>query len=123
MKREREPACPVCGHYHKWEQGEICHICGHHPAASQEKPAAAPAFPSEILPFLYLGSYDNASRNELLKAIGIRFILNTVPGCQNLYRNSFTYFNVQEEGKTVPLDECVRFIDDASKQSGKVCKS
>mmetsp|Transcript_20952 Transcript_20952/g.35126 ORF Transcript_20952/g.35126 Transcript_20952/m.35126 type:complete len:299 (+) Transcript_20952:489-1385(+) len=122
-KREREPACPVCGHYHKWEQGEICHICGHHPAASQDKGAPVSAFPSEILPeFLYIGSYDNASRNELLKAIGVRYILNTVPGCQNLYRNSFQYFNVADEGPLAPLDDCLRFIEEAAKkpQSGKV---
>lgn len=37
----------------------------------------ASAFPSEIVQdFLYLGSYDNASRSELLKAIGMRYILN-----------------------------------------------
>ena len=35
------------------------------------------AFPSEILPeFLYLGSYDNASRSELLKTQGITRVLN-----------------------------------------------
>ena len=35
------------------------------------------AMPSEILPgFLYLGSYDHASRLELLKAMGITHVLS-----------------------------------------------
>lgn len=38
------------------------------------------AFPSEILPeFLFLGSYDNASRAELLKSQGISRVLNVSP--------------------------------------------
>lgn len=72
MKREREPACPVCFHYHKWEQGEVCKTCGHRPSTPSERREPASTFPSEILPeFLYLGSYDNASRNELLKAVRV----------------------------------------------------
>mmetsp|Transcript_25396 Transcript_25396/g.47948 ORF Transcript_25396/g.47948 Transcript_25396/m.47948 type:complete len:297 (-) Transcript_25396:523-1413(-) len=118
MKREREPACPVCFHYHKWEQGEVCKTCGHRPSTPSERREPASTFPSEILPeFLYLGSYDNASRNELLKAIGVRCIVNTVPGCQNLYRNSFTYHSVPEPppGTTrrPPLDECLEFIEES----------
>jgi dual specificity MAP kinase phosphatase len=43
----------------------------------EEKGSQASAVASEILPeFLYLGSYDNASRSELLKAKGITHILN-----------------------------------------------
>ena len=79
-KRERENPCGICGHYHKYEEGEVCGVCGHRPPAA---PAAAgarqldSAFPSEILKeFLFLGSYDNASRSELLKTIGVSHILN-----------------------------------------------
>ncbi|KAK1619785.1 hypothetical protein QYE76_025302, partial [Lolium multiflorum] len=78
-KRERENPCGVCGHYHKCEEGEICGVCGHRPAAAD---AVAPArldsaFPSEVLPgFLFLGSYDNASRSEVLKTLNITHILN-----------------------------------------------
>ncbi|CAL8462216.1 g1747 [Coccomyxa elongata] len=59
--------------------------------------------------FLYLGSYDNASRSELLKTVGITHILNTVPSCQALYRNSFTYHTVS----TAPpnFEECFNFLD------------
>lgn len=77
-KRERENPCVVCGHYHKYEEGEVCATCGHRIPASFEKSSTpSSAFPSEILPdFLYLGSYDNASRAELLKTQGISRVLN-----------------------------------------------
>ena len=76
-KRERENPCAVCGHYHQLHQ--TCAICGHRvpDAAAQQTAAQLSAFPSEILPeFLYLGSYDNASRSELLKTQGISRVLN-----------------------------------------------
>lgn len=78
-KRERENPCGVCGHYHKYEEGEVCQICGHRMAGVAEKVSSiqVSAFPTEILPeFLYLGSYDNASRAELLKTQGISRVLN-----------------------------------------------
>ena len=80
-KRERENPCGVCGHYHKYEEGEVCGICGHRaPVPSEKTSLQVSAFPSVILPdFLYLGSYDNASRSELLKAQGITRILNVSP--------------------------------------------
>lgn len=80
-KRERENPCAICGHYHKYEEGEVCGVCGHRMVAGSDKSAASAvqlsAFPSEILPeFLYLGSYDNAARAELLKSQGISRVLN-----------------------------------------------
>ncbi|GFY91084.1 indole-3-butyric acid response 5 [Actinidia rufa] len=77
-KRERENPCGVCGHYHKYEEGEVCGVCGHRmPEVSEKSSFQVSAFPSEILPeFLYLGSYDNASRSELLKTQGISRVLN-----------------------------------------------
>ncbi|KAK8694282.1 hypothetical protein V6N13_071836 [Hibiscus sabdariffa] len=80
-KRERENPCGVCGHYHKYEEGEVCGICGHRPPVSSDRTSLQlSAFPSVILPdFLYLGSYDNASRSELLKTQGITRVLNVKP--------------------------------------------
>ena len=80
-KRERENPCGVCGHYHKYEEGEVCGICGHRaPVSSDKTSLQVSAFPSLILPdFLYLGSYDNASRSELLKTQGITRVLNVRP--------------------------------------------
>lgn len=77
-KRERENPCGVCGHYHKYEEGEVCGVCGHRiPVPTEKTSIHVSAFPSEILPeFLYLGSYDNASRSELLKTQGISRVLN-----------------------------------------------
>ncbi|XP_073392417.1 protein-tyrosine-phosphatase IBR5 isoform X1 [Physcomitrium patens] len=109
-KRERENPCFVCGHYHKFEDGEVCGICGHRLQEATEKGPQQSAFSTEILPqFLYLGSYDNASRAELLKTQNITRILNTVPTCQNLYKNSFTYHSLKED-KTLPFVECLEFI-------------
>lgn len=52
-------------------------MCGHRLQHTTEKGQLPSAYPSEILPgFLYLGSYDNASRCELLKAMDITHILN-----------------------------------------------
>lgn len=77
-KRERENPCGVCGHYHKYEEGEVCGVCGHRmPDLSDKTSIPVSAFPSAIVPeFLYLGSYDNASRSELLKTQGISRVLN-----------------------------------------------
>ncbi|KAL5199539.1 hypothetical protein ABZP36_020742 [Zizania latifolia] len=126
-KRERENPCGICGHYHKYEQGEVCGVCGHRPPAAAAQAAAgvqAPrldsAFPSEILKeFLFLGSYDNASRSELLKTIGISHILNTVPLCQNLYRNSFTYHCLQDE-KTLQFDDAIQFLEQCERDKARV---
>ncbi|KAG7012024.1 Protein-tyrosine-phosphatase IBR5 [Cucurbita argyrosperma subsp. argyrosperma] len=120
-KRERENPCGVCGHYHKYEEGEVCGICGHRvPATSEKTSLQFAAFPSEILPeFLYLGSYDNASRSELLKTQGISRVLNTVPDCQNLYKNSFTYHCLQYD-KTLPFDDAVEFLEQCERDKARV---
>eukprot|EP00262_Sarcandra_glabra_P007378 TRINITY_DN20123_c0_g1_i1.p1 TRINITY_DN20123_c0_g1~~TRINITY_DN20123_c0_g1_i1.p1 ORF type:complete len:263 (+),score=41.01 TRINITY_DN20123_c0_g1_i1:158-946(+) len=120
-KRERENPCAVCGHYHKYEEGEVCGICGHRiPAMFEKSSSQNSAFPSEILPdFLYLGSYDNASRAELLKTQGISRVLNTVPACQNLYKNSFTYHCLPDD-KNLPFDDAIQFLDQCEKDKARV---
>ena len=103
-KRAREEPCAICGHWHdvsssespvllyrtvvlkeicdfrydvQYEAGEPCTVCGHTLARTDDSANRNSAFPTEILPgFLYLGSYDNASRSELLKTVGITHILN-----------------------------------------------
>lgn len=62
----------------QYEGGEKCATCGHvlHGAAQCSAPDSS-AMPTTILPgFLYLGSYDHASRLELLKTMGIDHILS-----------------------------------------------
>ena len=76
-KRERENPCFICNHYHNFEAGEWCTVCGHGPAATVERAPPPSAFPTLVVPdLLYLGSYDHAARAELLKAMGVKRILN-----------------------------------------------
>ncbi|PKA52820.1 Protein-tyrosine-phosphatase IBR5 [Apostasia shenzhenica] len=120
-KRERENPCGVCGHYHRYEEGEVCGVCGHRFPLSTEKAfQLESAFPTEILKdFLYLGSYDNASRGELLKTLGISRILNTVPTCQNLYKNSFTY-HCLPAGDKLQFDDAIQFLEQCDKDKARV---
>ncbi|KAE8685907.1 Protein-tyrosine-phosphatase IBR5 [Hibiscus syriacus] len=120
-KRERENPCWICGHYHKYEEGEVCGICGHRtPVSSDKTSLQVSAFPSEILPdFLYLGSYDNACRSELLKTQGITRVLNTVPACQNLYKNSFTYHCLQDD-KILQFDDAIQFLEQCERDKAQV---
>lgn len=121
-KRERENPCGICGHYHKYEEGEPCGVCGHRMAAVSDKTSSiqVSAFPSEILPeFLFLGSYDNASRAELLKTQGISRVLNTVPACQNLYKNSFTYHCLQDD-QDLHFDDAIQFLEQCEKDRARV---
>lgn len=102
VKRCREEACPVCAHFHdvsaccvsvlfinlsvalclrcdgmQYEGGEPCTTCGHVYTKAEGAVQRASKFPSEIVPGrVFLGSFDNASRVELLKAMGITHILN-----------------------------------------------
>ncbi|KAK9691326.1 hypothetical protein RND81_09G189900 [Saponaria officinalis] len=122
-KRERENPCLICGHYHKYEEGEVCGICGHRMVVNSEiitSSIQSGAFSSEIFPdFLYLGSYDNASRSELLKSQGISRILNTVPSCQNLYKNSFVYYSLQDDKKLL-FDDAIQFLEKCEKEKARV---
>ncbi|GMI69120.1 DUAL SPECIFICITY PROTEIN PHOSPHATASE 1E, indole-3-butyric acid response 5 [Hibiscus trionum] len=120
-KRERENPCGICGHYHKYEEGEICGICGHRiPLSSDKTSLHVSAFPSVILPdFLYLGSYDNASRSELLMTQGITRVLNTVPACQNLYKNSFTYHCLQDD-RILQFDDAIQFLEQCERDKARV---
>jgi hypothetical protein len=43
-----------------------------------------------------------------------------VAGCSNLHRNSFTYHTVMDEGKTVPLEPCLQFIEAVREKGEKV---
>eukprot|EP00775_Hariotina_reticulata_P012671 gene12671-12798_t len=63
--------------------------------------------------FLYLGSYDTASRQELLKSLGISHILNTVPNCPALYKNTFSYHTV--EHAPPEFEECFKFLGDTKR--------
>lgn len=105
--------------------------------------------PTTVVPgFLYLGSYDTASRQELLKAMNISHILNvscqqpclckhacpvcmlrrlgantqhsaspamqTVPTCQALFKNTFTYHTATVSPP--PFEECFNFLGKPSSE-------
>lgn len=104
-KRDREEPCFICNHYHdvrgcsvrhgqakalgaqppepffpmhaQYERGEPCQICGHVMTQCERRQLEHTVLPTVVIPgSLYLGSYDTASRSELLKALGITHILN-----------------------------------------------
>ena len=67
-------------HVLQYEGGEPCSVCGHRLAPPTATSQRASAFPSAVLPhFLYLGSYDHASRSDALKMLEITHILNVRP--------------------------------------------
>lgn len=63
----------------QYEGGEPCKVCGHVlTITTTGRPETV--MPTTVVPgFLYLGSYDTASRQELLKAMQITDILNVSP--------------------------------------------
>jgi dual specificity MAP kinase phosphatase len=101
-KRGREDPCGTCGHYHdvglafgnppssappqqqvsattclllQYENGEPCTICGHVLVTHTLQHESV--MPTTLVPgFLYLGNYDTASRQEILKAFNITHVLN-----------------------------------------------
>ncbi len=67
----------------QYEGGEPCSVCGHRLAPPAISSQRASAFPSAVLPsFLYLGSYDHASRSDALKMLEITHILNVSAASQ-----------------------------------------
>eukprot|EP01018_Ginkgo_biloba_P024411 Gb_02587 [translate_table: standard] len=112
-KRERENPCEVCGHYHKYLEGEKCTECGHVLGDSSLKSEPHPSIqmPTEILTgFLFLGSYHNATRLELLKLQGIKRLLNTWPACKLLENKSFEYHTLKLE-EPIPFNDACDFIE------------
>jgi len=95
----------------------VCATCGHCLPTSQTTQSST--LPSEILPgFLFLGSYDDSAKGELLKAMGVGFVLNCVARCQSLYVNTFSYFRVTDSPP--PLRECLRHLDGIRERKGRI---
>ena len=105
----------------------MCQVCGHAPAvgggahdcAGATGGNSTAAFPSEILPgFLFLGRYDHASRSDLLKILSVTHILNLVPTCDNLYKNSYEYTTASSKGW--PFAEFNEAIERARAQGQRI---
>lgn len=118
QKREREEPCPICQHYHDYLGGERCGICGH--MVGDGDVCTPSALPTEVVPgFIFIGSFDHASRADLLKTLGITHVLNTVPTCPCLYKNSFTYYECSN-GQTPSFEECTAFLETVRAAGTKV---
>ena len=106
--------------------------------------------PTEVVPgFLFVGSFDHASRADLMKTLGIThvvnvgitftrgyfnpikpkfthllfhrsFFLQTVATCPCLYKNSFIYHKTPEDGCPPSFQECSAFIDSVRIAGAKV---
>ncbi|PNW85577.1 hypothetical protein CHLRE_03g193350v5 [Chlamydomonas reinhardtii] len=118
-KRDREEPCFICNHYHDVENGEPCTVCGHVMSQAERKQLEPSVLPTAVIPgSLYLGSYDTASRSELLRAMGITHILNTWPSNAELFKNSFKYHTVTST--PVDFQECHDFLDMVLNKEQKV---
>lgn len=61
----------------QYEHGEPCLVCGHTSFEGRSSTMPPSAIPSEVIAgHLFLGSYDHASRCDMLKMLGIEYILN-----------------------------------------------
>ncbi|XP_050939186.1 protein-tyrosine-phosphatase IBR5-like [Cucumis melo] len=64
----------------------------------------------------------NTQENELGSKLGTGSKSNrdmTVPACQNLYKNSFTYHCLQYD-KTLPFDDAVEFLEQCERDKARV---
>ncbi len=78
--------------------------------------------PSQIFPWLYLGSYRNACDKEDLKDLNITYILNCATECYDYYPNDFHYCHLQINDlpsfNLIPyLNKAINFIEEAHKNN------
>jgi protein-tyrosine phosphatase len=71
--------------------------------------------PMAIIPgFLYHGNYDTASRADIMKALAMTHLLNTVHTSSELYKNTFCYHTVSSTPPKIP--ECIDFLERVEKE-------
>lgn len=81
--------------------------------------------PVEILPFMYLGNFKDASNLELLHRLGITSLMNVSTKCKNLFEDQFSYMNIPvDDNPNADLaawfPESNAFIDTVRENHGKV---
>lgn len=84
-----------------------------------------PCGPSQILPYLFLGSSYAASNDKPFSILGITHIVNATLDIPCLYEGPFTYLMVEvEDDAEVPIGDSFakahEFIEEARKSGGKV---
>ena len=81
--------------------------------------------PSQIFPWLYLGSYRNACDKNDLKDLNVTHILNCAIECYNRYPNEFVYCHIKLNdlpsfNLNPYLNQAINFIDNAHKNNGNI---
>jgi len=81
--------------------------------------------PSEILPFLYVGSQQHAQSRPILEQLKISHILNITATCPNWYADTIQYKNIQikdtwNQNITSYFEDAFQFIDSARNAGGRV---
>lgn len=71
--------------------------------------------PSEVLPYLRLGSSRHSSDIDLLRSVGVTAVLNVSTSCPNYFEDELLYKNIPVDdtlgAKILPwLDEAISFI-------------
>lgn len=84
-------------------------------------PSSQPAFPVQILPYLYLGCAKDSTNLDVLGKYGIKYILNVTPNLPNAFEHGgeFTY-------KQIPISDhwsqnLSQFFPEAISFIGKCC--
>uniref|UniRef100_A0A8C9JJZ1 Dual specificity phosphatase 7 n=1 Tax=Panthera tigris altaica TaxID=74533 RepID=A0A8C9JJZ1_PANTA len=89
-------------------------------------PSSQPAFPVQILPYLYLGCAKDSTNLDVLGKYGIKYILNVTPNLPNAFEHGgeFTYKQIPisdhwSQNLSQFFPEAISFIDEArSKKCG-----
>jgi len=81
--------------------------------------------PVSILPYLYLGSANHASQQELLDKLGITAILNVSKTIPSAFAHSYNYRNIAiednaRENISSHFDDAINFIEDVNNRGGRV---
>jgi len=81
--------------------------------------------PVSILSYLYLGSANHASQQELLDKLGITAILNVSKTIPSAFTHSYEYMNIAiednaRENISSHFDDAINFIEDINTRGGRV---
>lgn len=86
-------------------------------------PSSQPAFPVQILPYLYLGCAKDSTNLDVLGKYGIKYILNVTPNLPNAFEHGgeFTY-------KQIPISDhwsqnLSQFFPEAISFIGRCCRA
>ncbi|MCQ2817661.1 MAG: dual specificity protein phosphatase family protein [archaeon] len=110
----------------KYEQSNIkeCPLC-HMQIERYKYSFHFNSHPSQILPWLFLGSYKNASDKEDLRTLGITYVLNCAFECMSYYPKTIKYkhlkmFDHPGFNATPYFDKAIDFMDDAKRNNEKI---